>query len=103
MLAYAPCVNTLTGTAPARTSFMVDPDSYHEAMASFDVLELEAVGVAHSHPIEPAYPSDYDKQRAASPHLAGWVHVIVSMGGDHPELRAYRFPEGVVTEVTARP
>ena len=53
------------------------------------------VGVYHSHPRSPAEPSQTDINLA---HYPGWTYWIVSLGGEEPEVRAWRIEDGRVDE-----
>jgi len=76
--------------------FEVEPrflfDFFREIRASGESL----VGICHSHPSGPARPSDRD---IAEAHYPSAVHVIVSLAGDVPEVRAWRIFDGQVFEV----
>lgn len=53
------------------------------------------VGIYHSHPRSPAEPSQTDINLANYP---GWTYWIVSLGGDQPDVRAWRIVDGRVDE-----
>ena len=53
------------------------------------------VGIYHSHPRSAAEPSQTDINLAHYPH---WTHLIVSLAGDEPVVRAWRIDDGRVDE-----
>jgi proteasome lid subunit RPN8/RPN11 len=55
----------------------------------------DLVGICHSHPVGPAWPSERD---VAEAHYPSSFHVIVSFGGSEPETRAFRIEAGQVLE-----
>ena len=67
-----------------------------EMLAAEDRIEhagLEVVGIAHSHPVSEAKPSDTDLADAVTyDPESSLVHVIVSMQGFTPAIRAWRYP-----------
>jgi len=98
-------VRELTNIAPAarRDRFELDPG---ELVAAEDLARgagLEVVGVWHSHPDQPARPSEADRAAA----VAGWCQVIVgvtaagagALGAWHPVGR--RLDEMELVERTA--
>jgi proteasome lid subunit RPN8/RPN11 len=57
---------------------------------------LSILGVYHSHPSGPAYPSPSD---IAGAHYPDWVQVIVGFGGRSARLRAFRLRAGRIHPV----
>jgi proteasome lid subunit RPN8/RPN11 len=53
------------------------------------------VATYHSHPRSSAEPSQTDINLATYPH---WTHLIVSLDGDEPHVRAWRIADGGVAE-----
>jgi len=80
-----------------RVEYLMDP---HDQLRHFQVIEeqgLELLGIYHSHPSSPAYPSPTDLAMAYYPEA---VYIIVSlMQSDRPTLRAFRIVEGQISEV----
>jgi len=65
----------------------LDPADHLRAEDEARALELEVVGVWHSHPDHPARPSEHDRAQA----WAGWSYVIVSVRADAlGEVRSWR-------------
>ena len=83
-----------------RIEYLMDP---HDQLRHFRAIEeqgLELLGIYHSHPTSPAYPSPTDLAMAYYPEA---VYIIVSlMRSDSPTLRAFRLVDGEVSEVDLR-
>jgi [CysO sulfur-carrier protein]-S-L-cysteine hydrolase len=73
--------------------YELDPGS----LLAANELDDEGFGVAiyHSHPRSPAEPSQTDINLANYPH---WTYLIVSLGPEPPEVRAWRIEDGLVEE-----
>lgn len=70
-----------------------------EQFRVFDEIEkegLELVGIFHSHPHSPPYPSAQDLELAFYPDA---FYMIVSLMGDVPETRVFRIVQKQVAEV----
>jgi proteasome lid subunit RPN8/RPN11 len=87
-----PCANT---DASART-YTVDPRDQLRAMRRADELELEIVGVWHSHTHTDAYPSRTDVRQAVDPN---WIYALVGFRHGDADLRAYRIADGVIHDL----
>ncbi len=97
--AVYPVVNALASP----TSFALDGKSMIDAERRIDDDGHVVLGVFHSHPASPAVPSKRDVDDAARYDPTGmYVHVIVSMQGFVPNVRAYTFGGGV-HEIPIRP
>ncbi|MGB7932177.1 MAG: M67 family metallopeptidase [Gammaproteobacteria bacterium] len=71
----------------ARDRYELDPDDFLGADAWARTQGIEIVGIWHSHPDHPAYPSATDRDGA----WAGWSYVIVSVDAEGvQELRSWR-------------
>jgi proteasome lid subunit RPN8/RPN11 len=77
--------------------YLMDP---HDQLRHFQVIEeqgLELLGIYHSHPSSPAYPSPTDMSRAHYPEA---IYGIVSlMHSETPVLRTFRLVDGQISEV----
>lgn len=80
---------------PAGCGWRADSREQYEAFARMAREGWELLGIVHSHPRTPAYPSDADIERAMSPEAA---YVIVSFAADTPQVRAFRIADGRVSE-----
>ena len=71
--------------------FLIDPQDHFAAIRHARERGFSVVGFYHSHPRSAPEPSETDRAEASYPdHL----HVIVSLAGDAPELRLYRYGGG---------
>ena len=76
--------------------YELDPLEQVEAFEEIDRLSLKLLGVYHSHPHHPCYPSALDIRRA---FYHDTVFFIVSLlDFIHPQLKAFRMREGGVME-----
>jgi len=82
-----------------RVEYLMEP---HDQLHHFQAIEdqgVELLGIYHSHPVTPAYPSPTDLSMAYYPEA---VYVIVSLTQSAPVLRAFRLVDGEVSEVGFR-
>ncbi|HDN79998.1 MAG TPA: M67 family peptidase [Chloroflexi bacterium] len=81
--------------SPAR--YRADPEAQYRAMMEIEERGWEIVGIYHSHPASPAYPSPTDLELAFYPEA---LYLIISLAeGNQPALRAFRLEEGKAEEV----
>lgn len=73
------------------TRFEVDPAGHFAAIRRARATNRAVVGAYHSHPASAAVPSETDVREANDP---GFLHLIVSLGGAGPDVRAYRIENG---------
>lgn len=90
------------GTNVERSPFTYrfDPQEQFRFFKEIDALGMELLGIYHSHPRSPAYPSQTDIAQAFYPQAA---YLIVSLhSADAPaaevDVRAFRIQGGVITE-----
>jgi proteasome lid subunit RPN8/RPN11 len=80
-----------------RVEYLMDP---HDQIRHFQIMEdrgLELLGIYHSHPSSPAYPSPTDLFMAYYPEA---VYAIISLlSDDKPVLRTFRMVDGLIKEV----
>jgi len=77
----------LTNAAHSKVTFELDPEEQLEAMGEIKRAGHELIATYHSHPQSAAYPSEIDEAKlAAYPEVR---HLIVSLAGPEPDLRAY--------------
>ena len=83
----------------SRIAFQVDPAGHFAAIRHARASGLALIGAYHSHPRSPAIPSETDVREANDPDL---LHVIVSLSGAEPVLRAYRIASETAVELELR-
>jgi [CysO sulfur-carrier protein]-S-L-cysteine hydrolase len=91
-LRYVPCRNALA----SRSRFSVDLDDLYRVTVEADDAGQVLWGIAHSHPHSPAVPSATDRELALYPDA---VHLLVSLEGDAPDVRAWRILDGGADEL----
>lgn len=70
------------------TSFAMDHDELRYVFAEMDKYNQQFMGIYHSHPSGIAYPSREDILYNQYPDI---IHLIVSLAGQKPVLKAYRY------------
>lgn len=78
------------------TRFLLDPRAHLEALRDSRRRGLEVVGFYHSHPHSGPVPSPTDVAEAS---YGDYCHVIVGLGGDTVDTRAYELRQGHFVEV----
>lgn len=77
-------------------TYLMDPQDQLRAFRTMDERGWELVGIYHSHPLTPAYPSKTDVARALYPDAR---YVIVSLHAPgRPEIRAFRILDGQISK-----
>jgi proteasome lid subunit RPN8/RPN11 len=75
---------------PKRNRYTLDPLDYARAEEDALAKGLEVVGIYHSHPDHPAYPSSFDLQHA----WPWYAYVIISLSrGSFAEARCFYLDE----------
>ncbi len=78
-------------------AYQVDPVEHIAAMKAVRAHGRRILGAYHSHPRTAAVPSATD---VAEAHYGdGFVYLIVSLGGEAPDVRAYRLENGRLASV----
>jgi len=72
--------NTLLDEGRGRFNFSFSPKEFMDAQMAAEKLNLDVVGIFHTHPDHPPRPSPTDESQ---PMLAGWINVIASVVGAH--------------------
>ncbi|MFA5839151.1 MAG: M67 family metallopeptidase [Candidatus Margulisiibacteriota bacterium] len=75
-----------TDTKP-ETGYFMDPKEQLVVMKEIRKLGLELLGIYHSHPSSPAYPSPKDVEKAFYDEVS---YLIVSLLNKKPAVRAFR-------------
>ena len=89
---FVPAANALR----SETAFAVEPGFLFDLFRELRASGEELVAIYHSHPKGPAAPSTRDVSGAHYPETA---HIIVSLAGQEPEVRAYRIAGQEVLEM----
>jgi proteasome lid subunit RPN8/RPN11 len=98
-------VYSMTNAKPGPASYEMDPDEQFRVMKDLREKGLVMIGIYHSHPSGPAYPSRVDVEKAywpgtLYPNYPDAVYVIVSlMDRANPIVKGFSIVEGTVTEV----
>jgi proteasome lid subunit RPN8/RPN11 len=91
---FHPMVNA----AASPTIYRLDDQEYVTVECAVDQAGQAVLGVMHSHTHTEAYPSPTDVD-AATPLLASWFFVIVTLKDPDPAVRAFRIVDENITEV----
>jgi len=78
----------MTNILHSPTKFRLDPKEQYDVFCWMDAHRLELVGVYHSHPNGPPYPSFTDLEEAYYPEI---VHIIWAKLGGKWKCRAFVF------------
>ena len=83
---------------PTPVSYLMDPIEQFRIMKDMRDKGLRMIGIYHSHPQSPAYPSPRDILLAFYDEAA---YIIVSLiDREDPDIRAFRIVESFVSELT---
>ncbi len=89
-------VYALPNAEASPTFYVVDPRAQLQAMNEMDDLDVDLVGIFHSHTFTEAYPSRTDIELAAYPDA---TYLILSLADPQaPVLRAFHIRDGQVDE-----
>lgn len=72
--------NVLRDEGRGRFDFSFSPKEFMEQQMAAEVMNLDVVGIYHTHPDHPPKPSKTDE---GQPMLAGWINVIAGVHGGH--------------------
>ncbi|MGC2063657.1 MAG: M67 family metallopeptidase [Thermodesulfovibrionales bacterium] len=87
----------MTNTEPSPISYFMDPKEQFIAMKEMREKGLQMVGIFHSHPQSPPYPSPKDVSLACYDEA---VYIIVSLvDRERPEVKAFSIVAGKIEEV----
>lgn len=75
--------------------YRVAPQQQLDIFMEIEERGWEILGIYHSHPKGPAYPSATDVKLAFYPDC---VYFIISLAGDSPKVCAFRIVEGEIDE-----
>lgn len=92
------CLFAMQNTEPSPVSYFMDPKEQFSAMKDMREKGLQMVGIFHSHPQSPPYPSPKDVSLA---YYDDAVYIIVSLvDRERPEVKAFRIVSGKIEEVS---
>ncbi len=77
------------------TCYFMDPKEQLNVMKDIRNSGLEMLGIYHSHPASPAYPSAKDVELAFYPEA---IYIIVSLQVGEPSFKAFKIVEGKISE-----
>jgi proteasome lid subunit RPN8/RPN11 len=88
----------VTSTSPSPDAYFMSPEEQIEIFTELGKSGESLLGIYHSHPEGPSFPSGMDIRLAFHPDA---VYLIVSLKNKkHPEVRAFRIEKQEVTEIT---
>jgi proteasome lid subunit RPN8/RPN11 len=91
-----PRVTDLKVPADRRFRYIMDPKEQLLAFKKMRQSGVELLGIYHSHPHSPAYPSETDVRLA---FYADVYYLIISLEDkERPQVRAFRIAEQTITE-----
>ena len=89
-------VYQMNNTDRSSRTFLMDPKEQLKVMKEIRDLDLQMVGIYHSHPGTEAYPSMRDIEFAYYP---GVSYIIISLkDNDNRDIRSFKIEEGKVRE-----
>ncbi len=86
----------MTNIEKSSVSYLLDPKEQFDAMKDMRENNLSMVGIFHSHPASPAYPSPKDVSLAFYEDSA---YLIVSLVGKEPKAKAFSIRAGEIREI----
>lgn len=89
-------VYPMTNVEHSPVSYFIDPQEQFRVMKEIRQSGLVMVGIYHSHPSSPAFPSAKDMRLA---FYEDAVYVIVSLSGEGPVVKGYGIRDNAVSEV----
>jgi len=89
-------VYRMTNTEHSPVSYFMEPSEQFRVMKALREAGLRMVGIYHSHPESPPFPSARDVRLAFYDDA---VYVIISLMEGEPSVKAYSIVEGKISEV----
>lgn len=87
----------ITSIHPSPDSYFMSPEEQIEIFTELGTSGESFLGIYHSHPDGPAFPSGMDLKLAFHPEA---VYLIISLKDrNHPEVRAYRIERENLSEI----
>lgn len=89
-------VYEMTNADKSPATYFMDAKEQLQAMKEIRNLNLEMIGIYHSHVASQAYPSHHDVEMAFYPEAA---YVIISLKDKkNPQIRSFKIIEGKIKE-----
>ena len=88
----------MTNTDQSKISYLMDPREQFQVFKEIRGLGIDLLGIYHSHPKHPAYPSQTDVRLAFYPDATYYILSIQDQEQD-PEMRGFRIVQEVIEEV----
>jgi len=82
--------------AESEDLYELDPLEQVKAFEEIDRLSLKLLGVYHSHPDHPCYPSGLDRSQAFYPDTLFFIVSLLDF--DNPQIKAFRLNKGEAVE-----
>ena len=82
--------------AESEDLYELDPLEQVKAFEEIDRLSLKLLGIYHSHPGHPCYPSGLDRSQAFYPDTVFFIISLLDF--ENPQLKAFRLNKGEVVE-----
>ena len=82
--------------AESEDLYELDPLEQVKVFEEIDRLSLKLLGVYHSHPDHPCYPSGLDRSQAFYPDTVFFIISLLDF--DNPQLKAFRLNKGEAVE-----
>ena len=76
--------------------YELDPLEQVKAFEEIDRLSLKLLGIYHSHPNHPCYPSGLDRSQAFYPDTVFFIISLLDF--NNPQIRAFKMLKGEVVE-----
>ncbi len=93
-------VYEMTNADKSPATFFMDAKEQLKAIKEIRSLEMEMIGIYHSHVSSPAYPSSHDVELAFYPEAS---YVILSLKDkNNPEIRSFKIVDGRIEEEEVR-
>src|SRR5258708_4461191 len=89
-------VHGAVNSAASPLRYEIEPRDQYRIQMAIEDAGLALGAIYHSHTRSDPYPSQTDINLASYPDV---LYIIVGVGGDEPEVRAYRITGGEVDEV----
>ncbi|NKI21947.1 M67 family metallopeptidase [Paenibacillus dendritiformis] len=84
----------IRNTDQSPVAFAMDGEELAKALRDMESFGEQLLGLYHSHPTGPPYPSSFDVEHAAF----SCSYLIVSLRRIRPRVRSFRIAEGTVKE-----